>query len=641
MPTTHRARSLLCLLLAGVPVQQTRAQVFTDVTAEAGLTGRSGARLAACDVNGDHYPDLLIHERSDWGAGDWWDNSVLLLNQPGAVPGTRTFVDVTMASGIRANRDGTPVGRHADAGMFADVDNDGDLDLFTLAYLHRSYTLPSDGNDLLLNDGAGHFTLAPDSPFHLEPIPNSASAVFLDFDNDSRLDLFLGNWYFNDALSRDSLYRGLGGGRFQNVTSAAGLSSTTTAPYGVAAFDGDGDGFMDLYVPSYSHTVPGVQSREWRNNGDGTFRPVEGLTGFGANMGFGSGRASFGVMPRDIDGDGDSDVLEVMTHGAGDGAAGVHTGIGLNDNGDWTWDYARVTGRAAEDPDVTHHGDHYATWLDWDNDGWVDFALTESGYDNNRFYLFHGETDGRFVASTLGSAPFAINEANLPPHNVLALDYDLDGDQDLIVGFVSNGIDVQLYRNDEDNGNHWLQVFLVGGGVAGRSNRSAVGARVEITAGGRTQTQAVHVAPGHQCPQVPYELHFGLGTADTVDRLVVHWPNADRTTTELLDVPADQLLTIYEVCDDPVPVDLIYGRRDGADLVWSWAQRLVPASQSWNVYRAAGPEPAAWSAPWRENQLDADPGPGIQFRDEGGADEPGSYYYLVTGTTGCAETPLR
>jgi len=177
--------------------------------------------------------------------------------------------------------------------------------------------------------------------------------------------------------------------------------------------------------------------------------------------------------------------------------------------------------------------------------------------------------------------------------------------------------------------------------VPTRSNRSAVGARLTITAGGRTQTQAVHVAPGHQCPQVPYELHFGLGDASVVDRIVVDWPNRDRTTTELTDVPVDQLVTVYEVCDEPISTDLIYGRRDGSDLVWSWGQFAAPPSQAWNIYRDAQPSTDTWGGPWAENQLDADPEPGIQFRDAGGADEPGSFFYLVTGTTGCEETPLR
>jgi hypothetical protein len=638
----RRLRVALALALLAAPAALGAS--FTNVTDEVGLGGKPGFRLAVADVDGDGYPDILLHRAQNEDTGDVLDKQSLFLNVPGGAPGdpfSRAFVDATAASGIRANRQGTSTGRHQDGAVFADVDNDGDLDLFSIVYVHRNFALDLGRNDLLLNDGAGHFTLAPSSPFHLEPVWNTAGAVFLDFDSDGNVDLFLGNWYdAADLPIEQKLYRGHGDGSFTNVTAAAGMAGAASAIYGVAAADWDGDGDTDLFAPCYGWTQVNAKSIHWRNNGDGTFSRVEDQTGYSLYTGFPSGKASFGSMPRDYDNDGDVDLFEILTHGVGDGDGSVHSTVLTNTGTTHAWDFGRVRNRGSEDPDLTHHGDHYASWFDYNNDTRPDFALTESGYDNNRFYLFRQGAGRNFTPFTVESGMNTINEANLPPHNVIALDYDRDGDEDLLVGFADDANGIQLWRNDVGTQRRFLEVTLRGAGIPGKANRAAIGARVEVTAGGVTQLREVDAGSGHMGPQAPLTLAFGLGTATVADRVRVRWPNAGRTVTELTNVAADQFLTIEEPCErGPDPADLRVARA-GADLALAWDEPAV-AGLAWAVYRDAGPDPRAWGGPLAARVTDQDPGaPGIQWTDAGAAPPPQGWFYLVVSVNACGESPL-
>lgn len=623
---------------------QAGAADFTNVTDQVGLAGKPGFRLSVADVNGDGYPDILLHRQANYGAGDWFGKSYLYLNVQGDDPSdpfSRKFVDVTAESGIRANRQGTATGRHSDGAVFADVDNDGDLDMFTPVYVHENLTSPTDKNDLMLNDGAGHFTLAPASTFHQEMLYNTAAAVFTDYDNDGKVDLFIGNWYRSGALTQDQLYRGGGDGTFANVTASSGVGSATTSVYGIAAWDWNGDGYADLFAPPYSWTVFGSTPIHWKNNGNGTFSRYETVSNYDQDRGFLSGVASFGSMPADFDNDGDVDFFEILTHGAGDGAGSVHSTAVANVAGVFSWDYHRVDGRDAEDPDITHHGDHYESWFDYDNDGLLDFALTESGYGNNRIYLFRQAPDHTFSPVTAASGLDEINDLDLPPHNVLPVDYDLDGDEDLLVGFADDVTGIRMYRNDVGTANRWLVVTVEGGGGPGQSNRAAVGARVRVTAGGSTRTREVYAGNGHLCPQVPLSQHFGLGSAEIVDSVEVRWPNASLSTTRRTYVPANRFIRIREGCAGPPDPANLRADRSGGDVVLSWDDAAPPGT-SWSVYRDGQPDPSLWGAPIAPWIGDGDPStPGIQYRDAGAASSASSYFYLVTAVNECGETDLR
>jgi enediyne biosynthesis protein E4 len=526
---------------------------FTDVTARARLTGLPGFRVTVCDINGDGYEDILLTRQNDAAKGDVYGKQMVLLNVPGdnaSDPHGRRFKDFTAESNILVNRAGTNNGHAVEGMVGADVDNDGDNDLFLISYIHRTWDRDLGKNDLLINDGRGHFTMAANSPFHLEPQWNTAAASFVDYDLDGKLDLLLANWYDGSGKSQAAqLYKGNGDGSFANVTAASGIGSKKVVAYASAVSDWDNDGWPDLFLPNYGWTQPECTSLHFRNDRNGSFTPVQAVTNYNPSTLRLNGIASFGSMFSDYDNDGDMDFIEVMTHGTGDGEGSVHTTTVTNTNGIFTWEYGRVKGRGAEDPNLTHHGDHIVSYIDFDNDGLIDFLLTENGYGNNGLHLFRQGADHTFSPVTRGSGLWPVNEAGLPSHNAAVFDFDHDGDADILVGFGDDSTGIRLYRNDAGAKNHWIQIRLEGTGTPGKSNWNATGARIEVTAGGITRTREVFMSNGHQAPQIPFTQYFGLGSSAFIDTIRIRWPNASHVVTELHAVPADQFLVVKE----PIP----------------------------------------------------------------------------------------
>jgi len=535
----------LCLLPGLVSAGdqgENRISTFSNVTEETDLLGYPAFYISVADINGDLYPDLYIHAPMDEATGDVFFKQRILLNVPGDNPEdpfSRKFIDFTEESGIWANRRGTQEGRHSDLAAFADVDNDGDLDVFCGMYFHRleTYTDTGDYNDLFLNDGQGHFTFIDSTVFYDAGLVNSSGAVFTDYNRDGNIDLYVGNWFLDYAQSIYSpniLYQGHGDGTFTDVTAAAQLTVPQPS-YGVSVADTNNDGYPDLFASNYCRG----HSQHWRNNGNGTFTRMTD-SGYGDYIGPSTHACSWQSMPSDFDNDGDIDFFEVLVHGW---ESGVHSCPLVNVDDTFIWAFERVN--RPDDPDPTHHGDHYGSWFDMELDGLPDFIITECGYSNNHIYLFRQSALHYFTVVTEAAGLEPINDSNLPPHNATPLDYDLDGDEDLVFGFASND-SIQLWRNDEGNANNWIIVQLIGGGVPGMSNKAAIDARVTLTVGSKTYMRDVYAGNGHFSPQSPLALTFGLGSATTIDVLEVRWPNPALTTQRLENVPVNQILTIIE-----------------------------------------------------------------------------------------------
>jgi hypothetical protein len=174
--------------------------------------------------------------------------------------------------------------------------------------------------------------------------------------------------------------------------------------------------------------------------------------------------------------------------------------------------------------------------FDFDNDGWPDVYFGDSDYPGDRGRLYHQDSAESFVEVDVEDF-FEHNRS----HGVVATDADRDGDLDVVVGHSRARCDptlpndcyataqVRAFENLLGETSNWIQIRLEGGVGA---NRAAIGARVEVTAGGVTQTQEVDGGHGHFNTQKDRVLHFGLGEACEAE-VTVRWPDADRTAQEM------------------------------------------------------------------------------------------------------------
>ena len=523
--------------------------LFTDVAPDAGihfghdndahgefrLPEEMGPGAAFVDIDGDGVLDVFVAGGGSI-VGDGSRQTARLYRNDGG-----RFTDITDVSGA-----GVPGPAYGVA--CADIDDDGDVDIFVTRL----------GPDALLrNDGP------PEAPRFVDIAADAGvadpgfgtSASFFDYDRDGRLDLYVArylNWsaareticytilgvrdYCNpmtyQAPSRDRLYRNLGGGRFENVSDSAGIGGETGNGLGVLASDLDDDGWIDLYVAN--DQTPGVL---WRNRGDGTFENVAALVGC-AYDDRGVAIAGMGVAGEDLDGDGDMDLLVTNIH--------HQTHLVLrNDNGFFD-DVSLGMGLGRWSIPATTFG---VAVFDQDNDGRLDAFFTngEVNVDNampvgeNPYAQpdhFARLIDGVFVDETDGSG-LAFGDVG---RAVACGDYDNDGDRDLLV--TNNGGPVRLLRNNNDSGNAWLVVQT----RTGPGRRSAIGARVTVTAGGKTRSTEIRPQQSYLGSGDP-RAHFGLGRASTVDRIEVRWPDGTRSVRS--GVQVNQMVVIEQDAKQP------------------------------------------------------------------------------------------
>jgi len=199
-----------------------------------------------------------------------------------------------------------------------------------------------------------------------------------------------------------------------------------------------------------------------------------------------------------------------------------------------------------------NEGDMTGAVFDFDNDGRLDILIASSDYPGTRASLFHQKEDGTFA-----ELPFAKAIDHRRAHGVAVADFDRDGDLDVALGHsrarCKGATDcppdeqVHIYRNDAHGsgkaGGNWLQLQLVGG--AG-SNRSAIGARVTVHAGGVAQTAELDGGHGHFGIHNDLVLHFGLGSACTIGKIEVRWPDKGGTVQTFTGVQANYLVRLVQ-----------------------------------------------------------------------------------------------
>ena len=550
---------------------------FADRVTESGITfmhrivsdaGRNykavhydhGNGIAVADVDGDGLDDLYFVTQV--GANELWRNL-----------GGGRFEDVTVAAGVGvADRIGVTA-------SFADIDNDGDPDLYV--------TTVRGGNVLFENDGSGTFRDIT-AASGLGYVGHSSGAVFFDYDRDGRLDLFLTNVgvYTTDEIGGDGyryhvgfeedafrghlfperteqslLFRNEGGNRFVDVSEATGLVDGRWSG-DANLVDLNDDGWTDLYVLNMQG------DDEYYENVEGTRfvargREVFPRTSWGA----------MGIAVLDFNNDGRLDIYITDMHSDMSQEVGPadekRKAVMIWDRemvGDGTtsiWGNAFFmnlgSGQFREVSDEIG-AENYWPWGpsagDLNADGYEDLFVASSmnfpfRYGVNSVLLNNGGTrflDAEFI---LGVEPregglttpwFVLGEADrLPgftgtPRDVTiraargsrsAVIFDLDGDGDLdVVTSEFNAAPMVLVSDLADRqGIRYLKVRLAGSA----SNRDGLGAVVRVTAGGRTYTQ-LHDGKSGYLSQSSMPLYFGLGAADSVERIEVRWPSGAEQT---------------------------------------------------------------------------------------------------------------
>ena len=498
---------------------------FVDVTEQAGIqfqhnSGAYGGKLlpetlgsgcAFLDYDRDGWQDVLLVNGMDW-PGHKQRHSTLRLyhnNRNG------TFTDVTSRAGLDVELYGMGV-------AVGDYNNDGFPDILITCVGQ---------NRLFRNTGKRTFVDVTNASGLGKREGFSTSALWIDYDRDGLLDLFICNYvkwspehdvfcsldgkhksYCTPEAYRGQtcwLFHNRGNGTFEDVTATSGIFDSSSKSLGVAMLDDDHDGWPDLLVAN--DTQP---NKLYRNQRNGTFKDIAVEAGL-AFSSEGKARAGMGVDAADF---------------KNSGAAGVaitnfdNEMIGLYQaSGKGFEDIAAPTGVGLASKNSLGFG---CVFLDADLDGWLDLAVANGHIDetvrNIRGNVGYAQPPQLFlnrngvfrdVAAEIGGG---FDQPKVG-RGLAYADFDRDGDLDLLL--TTNDGPAYLYRNEQRSGNSIIRFRLVGT----KSNRDAIGANLRVFHGGASQSRMVKGGSSY-LSQSELPVTFGLERRDRIDRVVLDWP---------------------------------------------------------------------------------------------------------------------
>ena len=538
------AAGISVLLLFANPVFQPR---FENVAARAGITqvfpngGNSskqfiiettGSGVAFIDYDNDGLLDIFAVS-GDGGMNRMYHNE-----------GKGRFRDVTTALQLPA------VNGWGEGVCAADYDNDGFTDLL-ITYWGQ--------NHLLKNVGGRRFEdVTERAGLRQDRVRYNTGCAFLDYDNDGHADLFVANylkfdptttpkpgenpycWYRGLAVNcgprglpfdRNILYHNNGDGTFADVSVASGIAEPDqNYSLGVLIGDFNGDGLVDIYV-----ACDQTPSLLYINRGNGKFSEEALLRGaaFDEN---GKAMSGMGVTAADYNGDG---WLDIFRSNFSDERETLYRNRAQAEFDD-------VTIAAGMSRNIRYVG-WGCGFFDFDNDGWKDLLLANGHAfpEIDRLALDIQYRERAILYRNLGNGQFTdISEAAGPGllerHSARGAafgDYDNDGLVEVLIN--NQNEPLSLLKQSSRPAGHWILLKLTGT----LSNRSALGARVRLTAGGRTQVDEVR-SGGSYLSQNDLRLHFGLAAIQQVERLEINWPSGKHQVLDHL--AADQIVSIEE-----------------------------------------------------------------------------------------------
>ena len=486
------------------------------------------------DYDNDGWMDIYLVNS---GPSDFYTPKTPIRNALYRNNGDGTFSDVTDKAGVACGK----MGNFGMGAAAADFDGDGWQDLYVTNYGQ---------NVLFHNNGNGTFTNVTDKAG--VAAPNwSTCATWFDYDNDSKLDLFVSSFVQysgngtifcgDNRIGRryycvprvfkprpSFLFHNEGGGKFLDVSKDSGIAASLGKSFGAIATDINNDGLIDLFVAN--DTLPNFL---FVNKGKGKFEEVGLLAGV-AYSDSGAPRSGMGVDAADYDGDGWQDLF----------VANIDQELfSLYQNQkDLTF-----IDRPGEIGSATRLLSGWGLrFFDYDNDGDPDLILANGHPDDmveiqslkvkyKEPLLMFENVNGTFKnVSAISGAAFS---KDWPARGLSVGDYDNDGDLDVLI--INNGDAPVLLRNEGGNRNNWVGLNL----VATRSNPGAVGAIITWEAGGKKFQRLKTAGGSYLASHDPREI-LGIGQATRIDSIEIKWPSG--RVDKLANPPLRKYLKVVE-----------------------------------------------------------------------------------------------